>query len=42
LSLDGGDSIGGFLQNFPPDSIPELALQTSPENANIGPLSAEQ
>ena len=40
LSVDGGDNtddyIGGFLQNFTPDSIQEFAVQTSQEYADIG------
>jgi len=40
LSVDGGDNtddyIGGFLQNFSPDSIQEFAVQTSQEYAEIG------
>ncbi len=40
LSVDGGDNtddyIGGFLQNFSPDSIQEFAVQTSQEYADIG------
>ena len=40
LSVDGGDNsddyIGGFLQNFSPDSIQEFAVQTSQEDAGTG------
>jgi len=40
LSVDGGDNsddyIGGFLQNFSPDSIQEFAVQTSQQNADTG------
>ena len=40
LSVDGGDNsddyIGGFLQNFSPDSIQEFAVQTALENADTG------
>jgi hypothetical protein len=40
LSVDGGDNtddyIGGFLQNFSPDSIQEFAVQTSQEYADTG------
>jgi hypothetical protein len=40
LSVDGGDNtddyIGGFLQNFSPDSIQEFAVQTAQEYANTG------
>ncbi len=40
LTVDGGDNsddyIGGFLQNFSPDSIQEFAVQTSQENADVG------
>ena len=40
LSVDGGDNtddyIGGFLQNFSPDSIQEFAVQTSQEYGDIG------
>ena len=39
-SVDGGDNsddyIGGFLQNFSPDSIQEFAVQTSQEYADTG------
>src|SRR5205823_6069551 len=38
LSVDGGDNtddyIGGFLQNFSPDSIQEFAVQTAQEYAD--------
>lgn len=40
LSVDGGDNtddyIGGFLQNFSPDSIQEFAVQTSQQYADTG------
>ena len=40
LSVDGGDNtddyIGGFLQNFSPDSIQEFSVQTSQEYADTG------
>ncbi len=40
LSVDGGDNsddfIGGFLQNFSPDSIEEFAVRTSQEDADTG------
>lgn len=40
LSVDGGDNsddwIGGFLQNFSPDSIEEFAVRTGNENADTG------
>jgi hypothetical protein len=40
LSVDGGDNsddyIGGFLQNFSPDSIQEFAFRTSQEDADTG------
>jgi hypothetical protein len=40
LSVDGGDNtddyIGGFLQNFSPDSIEEFAVQTAQEYAEVG------
>ena len=40
LSVDGGDNtddyIGGFLQNFSPDSIQEFAVQTAQEYADTG------
>jgi hypothetical protein len=44
LSVDGGDNsddyIGGFLQNFSPDSIQEFALRTSQEDADTGGTTA--
>jgi Carboxypeptidase regulatory-like domain/TonB dependent receptor len=40
LSVDGGDNsddyIGGFLQNFSPDSIQEFAVRTAGEDADTG------
>jgi len=40
LSVDGADNsddyIGGFLQNFSPDTIQEFAVSTSQENADTG------
>jgi len=40
LSVDGADNsddwIGGFLQNFSPDSIQEFAVRTSNEDADTG------
>ena len=40
LSVDGADNsddwIGGFLQNFSPDSIQEFAVRTSNEEADTG------
>jgi hypothetical protein len=40
LSVDGGDNsddyIGGFLQNFSPDSIQEFNVRTSQEDADTG------
>jgi len=40
LSVDGADNsddwIGGFLQNFSPDGIQELAVRTSNEDADTG------
>ena len=40
LSVDGADNsddyIGGFLQNFSPDTIQEFAVQTSQQNADTG------
>ena len=40
LSVDGADNsddyIGGFLQNFSPDSLQEFAVQTAQEDASIG------
>lgn len=39
-SVDGGDNsddyIGGFLQNFSPDSLQEFAVQTAGEDASSG------
>jgi len=39
-SVDGADNsddyIGGFLENFSPDTIQEFAVQTSQQNADIG------
>jgi hypothetical protein len=44
LSVDGGDNsddyIGGFLQNYSPDSIQEFAISTGQENANTGGTTA--
>jgi len=44
LSVDGGDNsddyIGGFLQNFSPDSIQEFAVRTSQEDADTGGTTA--
>jgi hypothetical protein len=44
LSIDGGDNsddyIGGFLQNFSPDSIQEFAVRTSQEDADTGGTTA--
>ena len=44
LSVDGGDNsddfIGGFLQNFSPDSIQEFAVRTAQENADTGGTTA--
>jgi hypothetical protein len=44
LSVDGGDNsddyIGGFLQNFSPDSIEEFAVRTSQEDADTGGTTA--
>jgi hypothetical protein len=44
LSVDGGDDsddwIGGFLQNFSPDSIQEFAIRTSQEDADTGGTTA--
>ena len=43
-SVDGGDNsddfIGGFLQNFSPDSIEEFAIRTSQEDADTGGTTA--
>ena len=40
LSVDGADNsddyIGGFLQNFSPDTIQEFAVRTSQEDADTG------
>jgi hypothetical protein len=44
LSVDGGDNsddyIGGFLQNFSPDSIQEFAIRTGQEDADTGGTTA--
>ena len=44
LSVDGVDNsddyIGGFLQNFSPESIEEFAVRTSQENADTGRTTA--
>lgn len=44
LSVDGGDNsddyIGGFLQNFSPDSIEEFAVRTAQEDADTGRTTA--
>lgn len=44
LSVDGGDNsddfIGGFLQNFSPDSIAEFAVRTSQMDADTGNTTA--
>jgi hypothetical protein len=44
LSVDGGDNsddyIGGFLQNYSPDSIQEFAIRTSQEDADTGGTTA--
>jgi len=44
LTVDGGDNsddyIGGFLQNFSPDSIQEFAIRTSQEDADTGGTTA--
>ena len=44
LSVDGGDNsddwIGGFLQNFSPDSIEEFAVRTANEDADTGGTTA--
>ncbi|MGC2151279.1 MAG: carboxypeptidase-like regulatory domain-containing protein, partial [Terriglobales bacterium] len=44
LSVDGGDNsddyIGGFLENFSPDSIQEFAVKTSQEDADTGGTTA--
>jgi hypothetical protein len=40
LTVDGGDNsddyIGGFLQNFSPDSLQEFGVQTFLQNADVG------
>ena len=44
LSVDGGDNsddyIGGFLQNYSPDSIQEFAIRTANEDADTGGTTA--
>ena len=44
LSVDGADNsddyIGGFLQNFSPDSIREFSVRTSQEDADTGGTTA--
>jgi hypothetical protein len=44
ISVDGGDNsddwIGGFLQNYSPDSIQEFAMRTSQEDADTGGTTA--
>jgi hypothetical protein len=44
LSVDGGDNsddyIGGFLQNFSPDSVQEFAVRTAQEDADTGRTTA--
>ena len=44
LSVDGGDNsddfIGGFLQNFSPESIQEFAMRTANEDADTGGTTA--
>ena len=44
LSVDGADNsddyIGGFLQNFSPDTIQEFAVRTSQEDADTGRTTA--
>ena len=44
LSVDGGDNsddwIGGFLQNFSPDTIQEFAMRTANEDADTGGTTA--
>jgi hypothetical protein len=44
LSVDGGDNsddyIGGFLQNYSPDSIKEFAIRTAQEDADTGGTTA--
>src|SRR6202041_1245941 len=44
LSVDGGDDsddyIGGFLQNFSPDTIQEFSVRTAQEDADTGRTTA--
>jgi hypothetical protein len=44
LSVDGGDNsddwIGGFLQNFSPESIEEFAVRTAQQDADTGRTTA--
>ena len=44
LSVDGMDNsddyIGGFLQNFPPESIQEFSMRTAQEDADTGATTA--
>ena len=44
LSVDGADNsddwIGGFLQNFSPESIQEFAVRTAQEDADTGRTTA--
>jgi hypothetical protein len=44
LSVDGGDNsddwIGGFLQNFSPESVQEFAVRTAQEDADTGGTTA--
>jgi outer membrane receptor protein involved in Fe transport len=44
LSVDGGDNsddyIGGFLQNFSPDTVQEFAVRTAQEDADTGHTTA--
>ena len=44
LSVDGGDNsddfIGGFLQNFSPETIQEFAMRTSNQDADTGGTTA--
>jgi hypothetical protein len=44
LSVDGGDDsddyIGGFLQNFSPDTVQEFAVRTAQEDADTGRTTA--
>ncbi|HEY4904812.1 MAG TPA: carboxypeptidase regulatory-like domain-containing protein [Candidatus Sulfotelmatobacter sp.] len=44
LSVDGGDNsddwIGGFLQNFSPDTLQEFAVRTAQEDADTGNTTA--